>query len=43
LTAESSKTRARHVREPAIGRIGDDVQQLFDASAPDRSDNPELG
>ena len=43
LTAESSKTCAGHLREPAVGWIGDDFQQLLDTPAPDGSDNPELG
>ena len=43
LTAESSKTRTGHFREPPVGSIGDDLQKLLDAPAPDRSDDPELG
>ena len=43
LTAESSKTRTGHLREPAVGCIGDDFQQLLDTPASDRGDNPELG
>jgi hypothetical protein len=43
LTAESSKTRTGYLREPAIGCIGDDFQQLLDTPASDRGDNPELG
>ena len=43
LTAESSKTRTGHFREPAVGCIGDDLKQLLDAPAPDRGDDPELG
>jgi hypothetical protein len=43
LTAESSKAHACHFREPAVGWIGDDFQQLLDASPPDGGDNPELG
>ena len=43
LTAESSKTRAGHFREPAVGRIGDDFQKLLDTSAPDGGNDPELG
>ena len=35
LTAECGKTSARYLREPALGRIGNDVQQLLDASASD--------
>jgi hypothetical protein len=35
LTAESSKTRASHLRQPAVGSIGDDFQQLLDTPAPD--------
>jgi hypothetical protein len=42
LAAESSKTRARQLREPAVGCIGGDFQKLFDTSAPDRGDDPEL-
>ena len=34
LTAESSKTRASYFREPVVGFIGDDFQQLLDAPAP---------
>ncbi|MCK1518693.1 hypothetical protein [Bradyrhizobium sp. 17] len=43
LTAESRKTRAGHLREPAVSWIGDDFQQLFDTPAPDGRNNPELG
>ena len=43
LTAESSKTRTRQLREPVVGFIGDDFQQLLDTPATDRGDNPELG
>src|SRR3954451_13370197 len=43
LTAESRKTRAGHLRDPAVGWIGDDFQQLFDTPAPDGGNNPELG
>ena len=43
LAAESRKTRAGHLREPAVGYVGDDFQQLLDTPAPDGSDNPELG
>lgn len=43
LTAESRETRAGHFREPAVGWIGDDFQQLLDAAAPDGGNDPELG
>src|SRR5215475_3755746 len=43
LTAESSKTRACHFREPAVGCISDDFQQLLDAPAPDGGDDTEFG
>src|SRR6516165_2050280 len=43
LTAERSKTHAGYLRQPTVGCIGHDFQQLLDTSAPDRSDNPELG
>jgi hypothetical protein len=43
LTAESRKTRAGHLREPAVSCISDDFQQLLDTPAPDGGDNPELG
>lgn len=43
LTAESRKTRAGHLREPALGCIGDGFQQLLDTPAPGGGDNPELG
>jgi hypothetical protein len=43
LTAESSKTPTGHIREPAVGWIGNDFQQVFDTPAPDRSNDPELG
>jgi hypothetical protein len=43
LAAESSKTRASQLWEPAVGCISDDFQQLFDTPAPDGGDNPELG
>jgi hypothetical protein len=43
LTAESSKTCAGHLGEPAVGWIGDHFQQLLDTPASDRGDNPELG
>src|SRR5215510_5103553 len=43
LTAERRKTGAGHLREPMVGPIGDDFQQLLDAPAPDGGDNPELG
>jgi hypothetical protein len=35
LTAESSKTRQCHFREPAIGCVGNDFQQVLDTPAPD--------
>src|SRR5262245_30405316 len=43
LTAKSSKTSAGHFRKPAVSWIADDLQQLFDTSAPDRGNDPELG
>jgi hypothetical protein len=43
LAAESRKTRAGHLREPAVSCFGDDFQQLLDTSAPEGDDNPELG
>src|SRR5215467_2480394 len=43
LTAESSKARACHFREPAVGCISDDFQQLLDAPAPDGGDDTEFG
>jgi hypothetical protein len=43
LAAESSKTRAGQLWEPAVGWIGNDFQQLLDTPAPDGGDNPELG
>src|SRR6516164_6439618 len=43
LTAERSKTRTGHFWQPAVGCIGDDLQQLLDTPAPDRGDDPELG
>src|ERR1700751_2310489 len=43
LTAESSKARAGRFREPAIGCISDDFQQLLDAPAPDGGDDTQLG
>jgi hypothetical protein len=43
LTAESSKARAGYLREPAVGCISDDFQQLLDAPAPDRGHDTELG
>src|SRR5215471_10655608 len=43
LTAKSSKTSAGHFRQPVLGPIGDDLQQLLDTPASDRGDNPELG
>jgi hypothetical protein len=39
LTAESRKTRAGHLRDPAVSWIGDDFQQLFDTPAPDGGNN----
>jgi hypothetical protein len=42
-TAKSSKTHTGYLREPAVGCMGDDFQQSLDTSAPDWSDNPELG
>jgi hypothetical protein len=42
LTAKSSKTPAGHVREPAVGCIGNDFQQVLDAPTSDRGDDPEL-
>jgi hypothetical protein len=35
LAAESSKTRAGQLWEPAVGWIGDDFQQLLNTPAPD--------
>src|SRR5215470_8326631 len=43
LTAQSNNARAYHFRKSVIGFIGYDSQQLLDAPAPDRSDDPELG
>src|ERR1700746_3764792 len=43
LTAESSKTHAGYLRQPAVGYIGDDFQQLLDTPAPDWGHDPELG
>jgi len=43
LAAESRKTRAGRLWEPAISCIGHDFQQLLDTPAPDGGDNPELG
>src|SRR4051812_48866022 len=43
LTAESRKTRAGHLRDPAVSWIGDDFQQLSNTPAPDGGNNPELG
>ena len=43
LTAESSKTRAGHIRQPAVGWIGNDFQQVLDTPAPEGSNDPELG
>ena len=43
LAAESSKACAGPLWEPPVGCIGDDFQQLLDAPASDRGDNPELG
>lgn len=43
LLAEGSNTGARYLRQPLVGFIGDDFQQVLDAPAPDRGDDPELG
>src|SRR4029077_17002975 len=43
LTAESGKTHAGYLREPVVGCIGGDFQQVLDAPAPDGGDDPELG
>jgi hypothetical protein len=43
LTAESRKTGAGHFREPVVSWIGDDFQQVLNPSAPDGSNDPELG
>jgi hypothetical protein len=43
LSTESIKACACHIREPPVGCISDDVQQLLDAPAPDRGDDTELG
>src|SRR5262249_29029424 len=41
LTAESRNTRTGHLGEPAVGWIGDDLQQLLDTPASDSGDDPE--
>ena len=43
LTAERGKTYAGYLREPTVGCIGDDLQQLLNTPAPDGGDDPELG
>nr|WP_249152413.1 hypothetical protein [Bradyrhizobium liaoningense] len=43
MAAESRKTRAGHLWDPAFSWIGDDFQQLLDTPAPDWGHNPELG
>jgi len=43
LDTESGKTRARHLGQPTITRIGDDSEQCLDTVAPNPRDDPELG
>ena len=43
LAAESSKTRAGRLWEPAVGCIGDDFQQLLDTLAARPGQHHELG
>ena len=42
LTAERDKTCARNCRHPFLGWVGNNMQQLLDALAPDRRNNAEL-
>ena len=43
LTAKSGKTLSSYLREPPVGSISDDLQQLLDAPAPDGGDDTQLG
>ena len=42
LTAESSQARASHLGHPTIVWIGDDLQELLDTTASNRSNYPEV-
>jgi hypothetical protein len=42
LTAKSSKAHPGDLRDSVFGFIGEDFQQLLDATPPNRCDNPEL-
>jgi hypothetical protein len=43
LSADCREAGARHLRESAVGWIGDDFEQLLDTVASDWGDDPELG
>jgi hypothetical protein len=43
LAAKRNNARASYLREPAVGWIGDDFQQLLNTPAPDGGNDPELG
>jgi hypothetical protein len=43
LDPESGNTRSRNLRDPGVIGIGNDFEQLFDPTPPNRRDDPELG
>jgi hypothetical protein len=43
LNVESADARAGHLRDLGGIAFDDECEQLFDATAPDRRDDPELG
>jgi hypothetical protein len=43
LGAKGGKARARHLGQPFVTGIGDQIEQLINTVASDRRDNPELG
>jgi len=43
LNTESSKTLARHLGQPAVARIGNDLEQIHDTIPSNPRYDPELG
>jgi hypothetical protein len=43
LGAESDKAGTGNLRQPFVTCVGDHIEQLFNAIAPDRCDDPEFG
>ena len=42
LTAERNKTSSRHIRNTLVVWIGNDIEQLLDATTSDRRNNTKL-